>query len=141
VESEFVLEVEANLEKLAEIRAFVGNKAASLNAAPGVVPGALLAVTEVATNIMVHGYGEQGGTILIEVAREGSTLYIRLRDEAPLFDPTAVSEPDLSLPVDERPLGGMGLFLTRDYMDEVSYRVTSQGGNELTLAKQNAFTS
>lgn len=139
MESEFVLEVEANLEKLAEIRAFVGEKAALLNADPEVVPGVLLAVTEVATNIMVHGYGGQGGVILIEVAREGSSLCIRLRDEAPLFDPTAVPEPDLSLPVDERPPGGMGLFLTRDYMDEVSYRATSQGGNELTLAKQDAF--
>lgn len=62
------------------------------------------------------------------------------RDQAPLFDPTNAPEPDMSLPLDLRPLGGLGVFLIRQYMDEMSYRVTPQGGNELTLVKREVLS-
>ena len=48
----------------------------------------ILAVNEVATNIVVHGYRGQPGAIEIELRRQGDAIEIRLRDQAPLFDPT-----------------------------------------------------
>jgi serine/threonine-protein kinase RsbW len=96
----------------------------------------LLAVDEAATNIIVHGYRGQPGAIEIDVEKQDSSLAVSLRDQAPPFDPTSVPVPDLSLPLDQRPFGGMGVHLIRQSMDEVIYRVPPQGGNELILVRK-----
>ncbi|MEO7913057.1 MAG: ATP-binding protein, partial [Roseiflexaceae bacterium] len=90
------------------------------------------AVNEVATNIVVHGYRGRPGAIEIGLRRQGDSIEIRLRDRAPLFDPTCVPTPDLTLPLHKRPLGGMGVHVTRELMDVMRYRVTPEGGNQLT---------
>src|SRR5262249_30618864 len=101
----------------------------------------LLAVDEASTNIIVHGYRGRLGTIEVAVAREGERLIIRLRDTAEPFDPTAIPPPDLAAPVEERPIGGLGFQMVRQVMDEVSHRITPEGGNELTLVRRCTDTS
>ena len=96
----------------------------------------LLAVDEAVTNTVVHGYKGREGSVEIEVGREGHALVIRLRDEAPPFDPTSVPSPDLTLPLEERALDGMGVYLIRQATDEMRHRTTLQQGNELTLVKR-----
>jgi anti-sigma regulatory factor (Ser/Thr protein kinase) len=59
-----------------------------------------------------------------------------LADDATPFDPTTVPSPNLALPLEHRPLGGMGVQLARDLTDEVHYRAPASGGNELTLIKR-----
>jgi anti-sigma regulatory factor (Ser/Thr protein kinase) len=49
--------------------------------------------------------------------------------------------PDLSIPFDARPPGGLGIYLTRKVMDEVQHRVTTTLGNDLTLIKQHIIQS
>jgi serine/threonine-protein kinase RsbW len=100
------------------------------------IPDVVLAVDEAATNIILHGYQGQEGIIEIEVEQEGDALVVRLRDEAVPFDPTSVPLPDLTVPLEQRAPGGLGIYLIRQVMDEVAYRITSQGGNELTLVKR-----
>lgn len=130
------LRTTAELNNLAEIRRFVEETASALGVAPAVIPGVILAVDEAVTNIIVHGYQGQGGAVEIEVSREGDALVIRLRDEAAPFDPTSVPPPDLTLPLEQRTPGGLGIHLIRQIMDEITHRVTPQGGNELTLVKR-----
>jgi anti-sigma regulatory factor (Ser/Thr protein kinase) len=55
---------------------------------------------------------------------------------APPFDPTRVPDPDLTLPLEERPLGGLGIYLIRQSVDKMVYRAVPEGGNELTLVKR-----
>ena len=43
---------------------------------------------------------------------------------------------NLNLPLEKRPIGGLGVYLARQAMDEVHHRITSTGGNELTLVKR-----
>ncbi len=130
------LQIVAELRDLAAIRDFIGGAAASLNVDLPVIPDILQAVDESATNIIVHGYRGRPGQIDIDVKREGNFLVVRLRDQATPFDPTTVPDPDVTLPLDERPIGGLGVYLTRRLMDAMTHRVTPQGGNELTLAKK-----
>jgi anti-sigma regulatory factor (Ser/Thr protein kinase) len=129
------LRISADLKNLAAIREFVQASAAKMKADPAAVMDMLQAVDESATNIIVHGYRGRQGIIEVEVGRDGSALIVRLRDQATLFDPTRVPTPDLGLPLDQRPFGGMGVYLTRRLTDRVTYRVTPQGGNELSLTK------
>jgi glutamate/tyrosine decarboxylase-like PLP-dependent enzyme/anti-sigma regulatory factor (Ser/Thr protein kinase) len=130
------LRVPAELERLAEIRHFVRQRAITLGADPDLLSDVLLAVDEAVTNIVVHGYRDRKGTVEIEVGQEGDALVIRLRDEAPPFDPTDVAAPDVSLPPEQRALDGMGVYLIRRSTDEMRHRITLQRGNELTLVKR-----
>ena len=132
---ESTMRMTAELKDLSVIRCFVQEAATALQADPIVIPDVVLAVNEAATNVIVHGYGGQPGIIEIKVGREGNSLVIRLRDQAPPFDPNDVPPPDLALPLEERPFGGMGVYLTKQIMDQVIHLVTPQGGNELTLKK------
>jgi len=130
------LRVTAKLENLAAIRRFVEEAATTLSLDPATVSDIVLAVDEAASNIATHGYQGQPGTIEIEVKRRGDALLIRLRDHAPPFDPTSVPVSDLTVPLEQRAIGGMGIHLIRQVVDKVIHRITPQGGNELLLVKK-----
>lgn len=85
-----------------------------------------LAVDELATNIIVYGYQdvEPQGKIKIEAQWDDSALTVILEDKAPAFDPSQnweQAELLLSMPVAERPIGGLGIYLAVDGVDRFSY--------------------
>ena len=128
--------VAAQVENLAEIRRFVREEATALGAGEETICDLELAVDEAACNVICHGYEGREGMVQVRVERDGDRLTVRVRDEAPLFDPTRHPLPDVTLPLGERRLGGLGIFLIRQVMDEMVYRVTPEGGNELSLIKR-----
>jgi serine/threonine-protein kinase RsbW len=130
------LRVAADVKELAAIRAFVEQHARAFDVDAYNTYDLILAVNEAATNIVVHGYRSQPGEIEIMMRRRGDAIEIQLRDHARLFDPPRVPPPDLTRPQHKRPLGGMGVHVTRQIMDSMHYRVTPEGGNELTLVKR-----
>ncbi|HTP08396.1 MAG TPA: ATP-binding protein [Anaerolineae bacterium] len=130
-----ILRTSAELANLGTIRHFIEENTLRLSADEDTAYDLAHAVDECATNIIEHGYRGQSGTIEIEIERTGETIAIVLRDHAPPFDPTGVPPPDLTLPLDEREPGGLGIYLTRQMVDEWRYRALSDG-NELTLIKQ-----
>jgi serine/threonine-protein kinase RsbW len=129
---------DARRQNLPVIRDFVEQNAALLGADLDVIFKIAAAVDEAATNIIVHAYGDRGGPLLIELERDGDAVRVHLRDSAPAFDPRTIPVPDLTLPLEERPLGGMGFYLIRQYVDKIEYAVPPNGGNELTLVKSLA---
>jgi serine/threonine-protein kinase RsbW len=135
VNTESTLRVSAELENLSVIRTFVTERGMALGANLDALYDVVLAVDEAATNIVVHGYQGRAGTIEIEVGLEGQALVVCLRDQAAFFDLHAVPLPDPSLPLEKRPLGGLGVYMMKQLVDRVIHRVPSQGGNELTLIK------
>ena len=92
-----------------------------------------LAIEEWATNVCRHAYLGGNGTVWVAVWWDGPTLAVELSDEGSPFDPTAATEPDISLPLEERSPGGLGLLLMRRMVDEVSYRRDGHR-NVVTLA-------
>ena len=129
------IRVPADVKNLAEIRRFVHASAESLQVAPDVIAEVVLAVDEAAANIILHGYQGQTGFIKVAVERQADSLVVHLYDLAPPFDPTQVPTPDLTLPLEERPVGKMGVFLINQFMDDVIYSTSPQGGNHLILVK------
>ena len=99
------------------------------------MPDLVVAVDEALTNIIRHGYGERRGPVEVVVAREGNSIVVRVRDEAPAFDPTTWPAPDLGLPLERRRAGGLGILLLRRSVDRVMHRARAQSGNELILVK------
>lgn len=135
------LRVAADVRELASIREFVEAQASKLGVGPHAVYDLVLAVNEIATNIVVHGYRGQPGTIEIGIDSAGDTISIVLRDQTPLFDPTQVAAPDITVPLERRRPGGMGIHLTRRLTDAMLYRATREGGNETTLIKRGVIGS
>jgi anti-sigma regulatory factor (Ser/Thr protein kinase) len=91
---------------------------------------------EMLSNIVHHGYeGRPGGRIEVELRLEGGVLQLTVLDDAPPFDPLEAPEPDTTLPVEQRPLGGLGIFLVRKLMDEVQYE-RRDGRNRVACRKR-----
>jgi serine/threonine-protein kinase RsbW len=128
------LQLVAKVEDLAEIRHYLRSKAATLHIDSSITYDILLAATELVTNTLVYGYQRKPGFIEVEVVREGNMLYVHLRDKAEAFDPTQVPAPDITLPLEKRPVGGMGIHLTRQLVDSFTYQRLPHGENEITLA-------
>ena len=132
------LEIRAELSKLDEIRQFVKSSAEIFKASDHTIDDLQLAVVEAATNIILHGYKQGPGMLEISVEQESAALIVKLRDQAPQFDPCSYAVPALQ-PLPERTSpGGFGIRLIKEVMDEVSYSPLDSGGNELTLVKHLA---
>ncbi len=99
-----------------------------------------LAVDEAVTNIIVHGYRHNAGDIEIAMQVANDTVTIVLRDRAPAFDPTNRALERTTVPLHNRPVGGMGVHLLHTLFDELRYHRTDDGYNELTLVKRLAAT-
>jgi serine/threonine-protein kinase RsbW len=133
------LRLVARVSDLEVIRSFVSEKAALVGADPQEMYDILLAVTEAVTNILLHGYQNEPGWIEVQVVIEEGDFWVILRDKAAQFDPTLMPLPDLDVPLEERSLGGMGVYLIKEHMDRMIYRSNPQGGNELILVKEGVI--
>lgn len=82
-----------------------------------------LAAEEALVNIFQYAYPEgQQGEVSMEYGLDGEqNLLIRFRDQGEPFDPTATAKPDLSSDVQDRAVGGLGLFFIHSMMDEVAF--------------------
>lgn len=95
-----------------------------------------LAVDEACSNIIEHAYGGEGdGKIECACQIDDGTLTVTLRDWGSPFDPTSVEEPDLEADLEECRIGGLGLHLIYQLMDEVRFEFTD-AGNALTIVKR-----
>jgi serine/threonine-protein kinase RsbW len=133
--------LEASLKDLGKIRQFITQAAASREVDTSAIYDLNLAITELITNTLTYGYRRQPGLFEIELFQDNSDLSIQIRDEAPTFDPTRVQPPDLTLSLDERPLGKMGIYLAQRSLDGFSHRGIPEGGNEIFLVKKDVFAS
>jgi len=131
-----VVSFPATVENLEKMRRYIAETGKSLCAGDDCLECLVHAVDEATSNIILHGYKGRPGEIEIELSREGDNLVVRMRDQAPHFNPTNYPMPDLTLPLRKRPVGGLGIYFIRHFTDDVRYRVTSQGDNELTLVKK-----
>ena len=94
-----------------------------------------LAMEEAVVNVMNYAYpkGVQGD-IVIEAEEMGDRVRFVIIDGGTPFDPTVEADADTTLSAEERPIGGLGIFLVRQLMDTVSYEY-KDGKNRLTLVK------
>ncbi len=93
-----------------------------------------LAVSEACENIILHGYGDDStGEIEVFVQTEPDNITIELWDDAPPFDPANYST-KLDPPIDDPPIGGLGLVIMRKVMDEMEYH-RREGYNQLRMRR------
>jgi serine/threonine-protein kinase RsbW/sigma-B regulation protein RsbU (phosphoserine phosphatase) len=100
-----------------------------------------LCLEELIVNVITHGLGNDPGHVIrvrMAITPAADWLEVRLKDDAPAFDPfTHVPRPDLTLGVDERSVGGLGVHFVMRTMDECRWHYVD-GGNLIVLRKRLA---
>ena len=127
---------EAQRSRIPEVMAFVEGFAEHVGLHPKLGIQLQLAVEEAVVNICDYAYETPPGTVEICLEQEGDRLTLELRDEGIPFDPLAVDAPDRQAGLDDRKLGGLGIFLIGKVVDEVRYR-REEGVNVLTMRLAN----
>jgi anti-sigma regulatory factor (Ser/Thr protein kinase) len=80
-----------------------------------------VALDEVLSNIVRHGYKHVAGTIALTFAHDGRTVSVEVVDSGPAFDPREAPAPDTSSPLESRRPGGLGIVLAEELLDELAY--------------------
>jgi anti-sigma regulatory factor (Ser/Thr protein kinase) len=94
-----------------------------------------LILDEFVSNVIRHGYEDDDAhDIHIVIGLAGEVATIRIEDEGKPFNPLEAPPPDLDLPIEQRPIGGLGIFIARAMADTIEYR-RERGRNVLTMTK------
>ena len=94
-----------------------------------------LALDEILTNVISYGYVEGGQhDIVLRLSLAAGELVVQVEDDGRAFNPLELRLPDMDKPLEERPIGGLGIHLVRKLMDRLEYR-REAGRNVLVMAK------
>ena len=108
------------------------------NLPAGVLQAADLALEEHLTNLMNYAYDDTlSHEILVRCAVDQDILVIEVEDDGAPFNPLLSPEVDTSVPLKDKPIGGLGIHLIRRFMDELHYR-REAGRNILSMRKRLA---
>ena len=123
----------ASMDTIPDIVGFVSETASAMGVHPKRVMHLELAVEEAAVNICSYAYEIPPGEVTIRISRETEVVRIELIDVGVPFDPLAADAPDIKMELENREVGGLGIFLIRRVLDEVHYS-RSGDRNILSLA-------
>lgn len=125
-----------DVQQVPQLAAFVEEVAEGIGADASTTMNLNLAMEEAVVNVMNYAYPEgTTGDIDIDADYRDDTLTFVICDSGTPFDPTGNDEPDTTLSAEERPIGGLGIFLVQQLMDSVAYK-RKDNKNILTLKKK-----
>jgi len=126
--------VDAVKESLEEVVKFISSELMKTSYPPNIQNEIEIAAEEVFTNIVNYAYGQEGGKVKITISIENEVI-IKFEDNGQPFNPHEQEAPDLNKPLNEREIGGLGLYLVKKIMDRVEY-TRENGRNILIIAKK-----
>ncbi len=130
------LDIEALRENLPEVQTFVDERLDAVCCPPKDKVRIGVAVEEIFVNIANYAYSPEKGRAIVRVEVSGNpvTVTITFIDHGVPYDPLAKEDPDVTLRADERQVGGLGIFMAKQIMDELAYEY-KDGQNILILKK------
>ena len=125
-----------DISEITRLYEFIENMGNDFSLSPDVVFNLNLVLEEAVVNIINYAYPkEEHQYIYLSATMKDGSIVLVLTDTGKEFDPTAAPEADITLSADERQIGGLGIFLIRQIMNEVKYE-RIEGKNVLTLEKK-----
>ena len=134
MEKKLILQNEvAEISKLA---IFIEELGGEFGLSPELVFNLNLVLEEAVSNVILYAYPkEEHQTISLIARKKDNQLIFVLTDSGKEFDPTQAPDADITLSAEDRPIGGLGIFLIRQIMNTVEYQ-RIEGKNILTLGKE-----
>ena len=112
------LTVTSSEENTEEVRTFIDGTLEKIGCSDKIRTKFLIASDEVLSNIFLYS---KSNSVTLEIKADGGGISLTFSDDGIPFDPLSIEDPDISLPIEERDPGGLGIFLIKKLMDEVSY--------------------
>ena len=134
-----ILKIPARLEYLNEALKTVELYLTSINCSFQMISRICMCIEEIFTNICLYAYDDRDGMIEISydkvVRDKEKRVRIILKDSGRFFNPLEKTDPDLQVPFMERPIGGLGIYLVKHFMDDIKY-TRDHGMNVLIMEKK-----
>lgn len=130
------LDIPAQREKLSEVLKFIDVELEQLGCSMRLQTAIDVAVEEIFVNISSYAYDPEVGqaTIRVDVSEDPLTIEIGFIDSGTPYDPLAKPDPNTKIPIRERKKGGLGIYMVKKSMDDISYEY-KDGKNILTIKK------
>ena len=127
--------IENRIEELSSLAEQIDNLSEEWAISPALTMNINLVIEEALSNIIFYAFTDNDKhEIRISVSLTTNKLTIKITDNGISFNPLGQQQPDISLPAEERPVGGLGIFLISQIMDEMNY-IRKGNQNILTLNK------
>lgn len=133
----YEITVPAELEKLKDVNEFIVGKLNELDCSPRAQIQLEIAIEEIFVNIANYAYNPIIGkaTVRMDVDEDNKTVFLQFEDEGTPYNPLTREDPDVTLGVEERKVGGLGIYMTKKSMDNVVYSY-EDGKNILVITKR-----
>ena len=130
------LTVNATLDALCQVQEFIESQLEMAAFPTQTITEVSIAVEEIYVNIARYAYNNEVGqaTICLQIGGDPMSVSIQFSDNGIPFDPFANDDPDITLPVELRDIGGLGILIVKRSMDRVHYSY-EHGKNILTITK------
>jgi len=133
-----VLRLQNRLDELATLQTALDAFAEGQRLPPQATIETALLLEELFVNVVSHAFPDRlSHQITVSLERRGDWLEIECADDGVAFDPLTAPPADTESPLEERPIGGLGIHFIRHYSDDLAYR-REQGRNILTIRKRLA---
>jgi serine/threonine-protein kinase RsbW len=93
------------------------------------------AVDEASTNVLKYAYNGQAGFFQVSCQLQGHEIIVTIRDRGVQFDPNSIPLPDIDADLENRKIGGLGIYMMKKMMDSVRYDFDLKEGNRLEMRK------
>ena len=131
------LTIAATVENIGTVTEFVNEQLEALDCPMRAQMQIDIAIDELFGNIAHYAYNPDVGdaTVRVEVTEEPLAVIITFIDGGVPYDPLKAADPDISLSVDQRQIGGLGIYMVKKSMDEITYEY-KDGKNILSIKKK-----
>lgn len=130
------LTIDATTENIVQVTSFVEKQLEALDCPIKAQMQIAIAIDELFGNIAHYAYNPNVGpaTVRVEVTQDPVAVTITFIDNGVQYDPLAKADPDTALSVEEREIGGLGIYMVKKSMDEITYEYKN-GQNILRIGK------
>ena len=127
----------AKIETLSQVISFVEETLENYECSIKAQTAICVAVEEIFVNVANYAYGDGVGDVTISIGfdKESRMVTLRISDKGVPFNPLNNADPDITLSVEEREIGGLGIYITKKTMDVVNYAFENEE-NILTMIKK-----
>lgn len=131
------LTIDATVENIERVTAFVDEQLEALGCPLKAQMQIDIAIDELFGNIAHYAYNPKVGpaTVRVDVLQEPLSVVVTFIDNGIAYDPLAKEDPDVALSAEEREIGGLGIYMVKKSMDEISYEY-KDGQNILRIKKE-----